>query len=420
MRNPASGICRALLGASLLWLSHVALAWDADTAITLAMERDEGLRALEQRRSALSERAVADGSLPDPEVMVGVEGVPVSDPFDADMMTMYKIGVRQRFPAGQTRELTRQRTGQEADTLAAEISARRLDIARETRTAWLDWASAWRSLEIAEQAAEAFEELEEITKARYRAGTGRQRDVDQARMELALLERRILVKRTGVDEAASRLARWTGGHPDVAPEDSLELLEKPEALAHLQRRLANHPILLAGDHRVEAGITETRLAHQAYRPSWMVEAGYAHTRGMNPMTMSRQSDKLFAMVSFSVPLFTADRQDRRLSAARSDLRAVNHERGLELQRFKGELSRQHSLWQSQDQQLEWMQSRVLTSAEATVESTLSAYRADRASFDELVRARLALLDQQLETINIRQARTAATIELAWLTAETLP
>jgi outer membrane protein TolC len=416
MRNPVPIVC-LLLGAGLLWLPHSALAWDADTAITMALERDEGLRAMEQRRAALEQRAVADGALPDPEVMIGVEGVPVSDPFDADMMTMYKIGVRQSFPAGQTRQLSRQRTGQEAATIAAEITARRLDIARETRLAWLDWASAWEALEVSSEAAMAFEELEEITAARYQAGTGRQRDVDQARMELALLERRILIQRTRVEDAASRLARWTGQLPQDRPPRDWEPTQAPAPARQLKSRLLDHPVLLASERRIETGITDTDLARQAYRPSWMVEAGYAHTRGMDPMTMSRQSDKLFAMVSFRVPLFTGNRQDRRMQAAREELRAVNHDRGLELQRMQGELSRQHTQWHSQNEQLEWMQSRVLASAEATVESTLSAYRADRASFDELIRARLALIEQQLELIEIRQARAAAAFELAWLTAE---
>lgn len=419
MRNPVSSICRALAGTAVLLVSGAVSATDADTAINLAIERDEGLRALQQRQTALEERAVADGALPDPELMIGVEGVPVSDPLDADMMTMYKVGIRQRFPAGQTRELNRERTGQQATVIDAEIKARRLDIARQTRAAWLDWASAWEELELAGDAATAFEELDEITRARYRAGTGRQRDVDQAQLELAVLQRRILVKRTRVEEAATRLARWIGQRPGSAPAGSVDFPTPPGSVEALRSILLQHPALLVSDRQVDVGITDTRLARQAYRPSWMVEAGYAHTRGMDPMTMSRQSDKLFAMVSFSIPLFTANRQDRRLSATRSELQAVNHDRGLELQRLRGELDRQHSLWHSQNEQLEWMESRVLASAEATVESTLSAYRADRATFDELVRARLALLDQQLQMISIRQARAAAAVELAWLTAEKL-
>ncbi len=419
MRNHASVLCRTLVVSGLLVLAQTTQAWDADTAVNLALEQDEGLKALEQRQSGLSERAVADGALPDPEIMIGVEGVPVTDPFDADMMTMYKIGVRQRIPAGSTLELNRDRTLQEADGLAAEIAARRLEIARETRLAWLDWASANEALEVARETAGAFEELKSLTESRYRAGTGRQRDVDQARLELSVLERRILVEQTRLDKAASDLARWTGTKPPGTPQGWFQSTRTGEPTDRLRSKLLQHPVLAASDQRIEVGITDTRLARQAYRPSWMVEAGYAHTRGNDPMTMQRQSDKLFAMVSFSVPLFTGNRQDRRMASARAELEALGHDRGLQLQELRGNLERQLSLRDSNFDQLDWMESRVLANAEATVESTHSAYRADRASFDELVRARIALLDQQLEIIDIRQALARAEIQLAWLTAEEL-
>jgi outer membrane protein TolC len=385
MRNQAIVAYTALVGLCLLF-SDTLPASDMNTAVGMALERDEGLQALDQRRLGLKERSVADGALPDPEIMIGAEGVPVTDPFNADMMTMYKVGMRQRFPAGSTRELARERTLHQADGLDADLQARRLDIARQTRLAWLEWATAWQSLELAREAVEAFAELNEITMTRYRAGTGRQRDVDQARMELAMLERRVLVKKTRLDEASSRLTRWTGQQPSGVPDLPADAEMPARNLDELSERLHRHPLLQASDYRIEAGVTDTRLARQAYRPSWMVEAGYAHTRGMDPMTMSRQSDKLFAMVSFSIPLFTANRQDRRLTAARSELEALNHDRGLELQQMQGELDRQHSAWHRLTEQVEWLETRVLSSAEATVESTLSAYRADRATFDELVRA----------------------------------
>ncbi len=419
MRNHASELIRATVVAGLFMFAQAALAWDADTAVTLALEQDEGLKALERRQAGVSERAVSESALPDPEIMIGAEGVPVPDPFDADMMTMYKLGVRQRIPAGDTLDLNRERALHQADGLGADIAARRLEIARQTRLAWLDWASAGKALSVARETARAFEELESLTEARYRAGTGRLRDIDQARLELSILQRRILVRQTRLDEAASRLARWTGAAPPGTPQGWFQPRQSEHSADRLRSDLLQHPILTASDHRIEAGITDTRLARQSYRPSWMIEAGYAHTRGTNPMTMQRQSDKLFAMVSFSLPLFTGNRQDRQLAAARAELQALGHDRGLQLQELRGQLERQLSLRESHARQLDWMESQVLANAEATVESTQAAYRTDRATFDELVRARIALLDQQLEIIDIRQALAEAEIRLAWLTAEEL-
>lgn len=419
MRNPILCMLHAGCAGGLLLFSVIALPIDMDTAVNLALAHDEKLKAMERRVSSLSEGAVADGELPDPQIFVGAQGVPIDDPLDADMMTMYRLGLRQRFPAGRTREFLRQRGDTRAQAVQLEIQARRLEVGREARMAWLDWTSAAHSLELAQQSAEAFEALLEVTESRYRSGTGRQRDINQARLELALLQRRIIQRRTDLDDAASRLQRWTGHAPDQSNAADFPDWPEPEPIGHLEQRLPAHPMLVADDRRIEVGILNTRLAKQAFRPEWMVEAGYAHQRATDPMTMSRQSDKLFAMLTFSVPLFTANRQDRRLSAAREELEALNHDRGLKLQDLSGRLQQQLSRWHRNTEHLQLIESMVLTEAEATVEATLSAYRADRATFDELVRSRLALLEQQLQLIDIRRARQAAAIELNYLTAEPL-
>lgn len=418
MRNPFLSSAAALLLVLLLW-SAAALALPLEHAVERAIERDDALKSAERRVAAMDESAIADGELPDPEIMIGAEGVPVDDPFSADMMTMYKLGVRQRFPAGQSRTLSQQRGRSNAQALTAGAQSRRLDVVRQTRMAWLDWVSAGQSLALARDSATAFGELLEITQARYRSGSGRQRDISQARLELALLQRRIIQAETRLDEAWAQLQRWTGPLAPVTPPSQKPAWPQPAAVEALEQQLTNHPLVIVDQHRIEAGRIDTQLARQSYRPQWMIEAGYAHQRGTDPMTQRSQSDKLFAMVSFSVPLFTSNRQDRRLAASNAELQAREFDRDSRLQSMTGQLHRQHSLWQSNQQHLELIDQTVLVEAEATVEATLSAYRSDRASFDELIRARLALLQQQLERIDIRRERDAAAIELDYLTAGSL-
>lgn len=418
MRNPILSTAAVLLPVALLWTTPT-LALPLEHAVERAIERDDSLKASERRYAAMGEAAVADGALPDPEIIIGAEGVPVDDPFSADMMTMYKLGVRQRFPAGQSRSLAQQRSRSEAEAFNAAAQARRLEVARQTRLAWLDWVSAAQSLSLARDSASAFEQLLEITTARYRSGSGRQRDINQARLELALLERRIIQNETRLDQALADLQRWTGPLEAATPPSQPPQWPEPASGDLLEQQLTNHPQLIIEQHRIEAGRIDTRLVRQSYRPQWMIEAGYAHQRGTDPMSMQRQSDKLFAMVSFSVPLFTGNRQDRRLAAANAQLQALEHDRGSRLQSMTGQLHRQLSLWQRNQQHLRLIDDIVLVEAEATVEATLSAYRSDRANFDELIRARLALLQQQLERIDIRRDRDAAAIELDYLTAGSL-
>jgi outer membrane protein TolC len=411
---PFSSVTLLLL--ALLCVCAPTAAIELDQAIELALARDEGLNAMAKRQTALNEASIADSSLSDPELFFGVEGIPVNDPLAADMMTMYMVGLRQQFPPGQTRQLQRQRGQSLATVVVAEAELRRLEIAREVRRTWLAWTAASARLKITEESLAAFEELVSLSEARYRSGTGRQRDVDLARLERALLARSVLDAQSTIDESASDLARWTGQLPrTTAPDLPAWSVEVDEQQMLIDAR--HHPAIQVDELRINAGRVNTDLARQAYRPMWMVEGGYGHQRGSNPMTGGRQSDKLFAMVSLSLPIFTGQRQDRRVAAAKAEVDALAHQRALRLQEWEGRILSQLTRLERQRARLELIEDTILPDARRTLESTLSAYRSDQASFDELVRARLAKIDQMLEGINTRLAWLKARSELAFLGAE---
>jgi outer membrane protein TolC len=409
------------------WLSALVLlvfwveasAMDLDKAIDKAMERDAGLQSLKSRVLSYEESAPAEAALPDPQLFLGAEGIPVNDPFASDMMTMYMVGIRQEWPAGQTRRLSGERSLSEGRVLEAEWQARRLEIEREVRLAWLDWAGAFHFKSIAEDGLEALDEMLDLAESRFRAGTARQRDVDQARLERSVQARRVLDRMTAMDDAASRLARWTGQWPDVDQTPDLPNWNRSLPERDDYTRLAGHPAVEAQALRVETGRIEVDLARQSYRLMWMIEAGYGHQRGSDPMG-GRMSDKLFGMVSMSLPLFTGNRQDRRVAAAEAEADARIQDHRLRLQEWQGRFLNQRAAADNYQRRLELLEEYILPEAERTLESTLQAYRSDRATFDELVRTRLAELEQRMELIETRLAVLRARVELAWLAAEDSP
>lgn len=409
----------AVCGMSLLavLLPAVSVALPLDTAVERALARDAGLNELAERSRALDHQAVADRSLPDPEVTIGAEGLPINDPFSADMMTMYKIGIRQRFPAGDSRQLSAERSSTLARALDAEAQARMLEVTLQTRLAWLAWVSAHESASVVTAMTDHLEELVALTQRRFAAGTGRLQDETQARLELSLLERRVLDAQTAVDEARARLKRWTGPLQAGGPEYPLP--EWSSALAgpsDSDARIARNPQLAAANQRVEAGEIGTDLARQSYRPQWMIEAGYGHQRGSAPMG-GRMSDKLFAMATFSLPLFTANRQDRRVDAALAQRDAAEAGLWLTRQRLSGELDQHTAVLARLHERQALLEDSILPQARAVVDATASAYQSDRASFDELIRARLRQLEMELDLINTRERLLATIARIAALTNE---
>ena len=159
MQNPTRTHRTWLSAVILLIFWKEAPAIELELAIDKAMERDAGLQSLKSRVLATEERAPAEAALPDPQLFMSAEGVPIDDPLASDMMTMYMVGIRQEWPAGQTRRLSRERSLSEGQVLEAEWQARRLEIEREVRLAWLDWAAADHFKSIAEDGLEALDEV---------------------------------------------------------------------------------------------------------------------------------------------------------------------------------------------------------------------------------------------------------------------
>lgn len=407
-----------LLGALCQPLSAVALSIEA--AVEQALARDAGLRELDRKAQAFDHLAVAESALPDPEVTIGAEGLPIDDPLSADMMTMYRIGVRQRFPAGDSRRLAADRSTTRARAVAADLRARELEVALQTRLAWLDWVSARASAEQVDAMLEQLGQLVSITQRRFQAGSGRLQDESQALLELALLERRRVDAQTSIEEARARLERWIGPWTPGAADPRLPQwsLQEPPG-DDIPSQVSRHPELIAAGIRVEAEEVAADLARQAYRPQWMLEAGYGHQRGKDP-SGRRMSDKLFAMATISLPLFTADRQDRRVDAALAERDARQAQAQLILQRLSGELARQQALQERLAESRELLEQRILPRAQDTVNATLSAYETDRASFDELVRARLRQLEIALDLIDTRRRQLGAIARIASLTDKELP
>lgn len=394
-----------------------AIGLPADAAVERALARDAGLRALSERSRSLEESAIADRALPDPQLTLGAQGLPINDPLSSDMMTMYSIGVRQRFPAGASRRLSGERGTVLAKATGIDVRARRLEVALQTRLAWLAWAAATESARRIEAMVAQTEDLVELTERRYAAGTGRRQDESQAHLELVLLERRRLDVATDIDKALAQLQRWTGPLESSQHAPRLPDWTRPAPRGtDLASHLAAHPDLVAARTRVEVGELGAEIARQAYRPEWMLEAGYGHQRGSAPMG-GRMADKLFVMASVSLPLFAANRQDRRVDAALAERDAEEAQAQYILQRLSGELAEQIALRQRLAQRRALLEDNILPQAQDAVDATFSAYQSDRARFDELIRIRLQLIDLELDLINTRERLLGTIARIAALTNE---
>ena len=409
---------------SCAWLCLAAVtalpahALDLAEAERIAVERDAMLRQLAAEAQGMRDRAVAEGQLMDPKLRLGAVNVPVdSFSLDAEDMTMLEVGVSQEFPAGRTRELTRKRMEQSAVAAEAVAADRRLVVQREVRRAWTELAYVARARKLVEGQAEWVEQMRASARARYASGEGKQLDVLQAGLDVAMLREQLLD--LDRDEAMRRaqLGRWIGDdQARLANATALPARASLEPLATLEERLLRHPAQQDFERRIAAAETATDLARQRRRPSWMLDVSYGFRDGEMLGGESRP-DMLSAMVSFDLPLFRANRQDREVAAARAETRAL-HEMHDDHQREM--LAMLTEAWSVADRTAaleRFYETDLLPLAEQSVQAALLAFGANRSMIDDVIAARRASLEASLKHLRLVADRAQAQYDIDYLVGE---
>jgi outer membrane protein TolC len=403
----------------MLWLCATAAppaaGLDLAEAERIAVERDAVLRQLAAESLAMRERSVAEGQLMDPKLRLGAVNLPVdSFSLDAEDMTMLEVGVSQEFPAGRTRELARRRMEQTASAAEAVAADRRLVVLREVRRAWTELAYISRARHLLDEQTGWVEQMRAAARARYASGDGRQLDVLQAGLEVAMLREQLLD--LDRDEAMRRaqLGRWIGEEEARrAAPNALPARAALEPLATLEERLLRHPAQLDFERRIDASQTATELAQQRSRPAWMLDVSYGFRNGEMPNGESR-ADMLSAMVSFDLPLFRGNRQDREVAAARAEARGLHDMHDDHLREMRAMLAEAWSLAGRTAELEQFYESDLMPLAEQSVQAALLAYRSSRAMIDDVIAARRTTLDTSLKHLRLVADRAQAQYDVDYL------
>lgn len=383
-----------------------------DEAERLALARDPLTAGLQARAEALEQQAVADGQLPDPQLKLGIDNLPV-DSFDrsGDDMTMLVVGVQQAFPRGRSLRYARERTAALASAGRAEARNQRQVVLREVRNAYLDLYFRHRAEAIVEDNRYLFTQLLEVTEAQYGAGRDNQQEVLRAQLELSRLDDRLLSLAQERDEAAAALARRIplADARRPVPEDGAGL-PAPPPLEGILAALEHHPLLQAEDARVSASERDVAVAREQYKPGWMLDLSYGERAG-------GRSDMLTAMVLVELPLFRSQRQDRRLAASRQEHLAAGYARADRLLELTSLAAREYSTWERLGQRHDLYRRQVLPEADQAAEAELFAYQTGVGDFNSLLRARIDALDAELEALRLEVERAKAQANLLYLGGE---
>jgi outer membrane protein TolC len=284
----------------------------------LAAEQAPLIQAQQFRALAARDDAGRAGRLPDPELTAGVQNLTATGPrafaLGADAMTMQTIGVMQAIPSrakrtAQTELADTETRLADADSVTVELAAK-----RAAANAWVAVWSAERKhallAELHEQATLAVK----LAAAQLRGGNGNATNVLAAQAAASELDNALDAAAADTAAARAALQRWTGAsapHTLAEPPDFGSLRVAP---AQLLADVDRHGPLLGWGAREAHAQAAIALAQADKHPDWKV--GLVYGRRLD------RDDMLGVEVSVGLPLFTANRQDRAVSARFADRDAI--------------------------------------------------------------------------------------------------
>jgi hypothetical protein len=402
-------------------------------AVKIAIQHDPWLTGNQLQERAFRAASQAANNLPDPTLSMALLNLPSDGfAFDQEPMTQIKVGLAQTFPRGNSLAIKQKHLSFQADQHPYQREDRKAKIQVAVSQLWLDTIKADQTIRLIRRDRVLFEQLVDIVKASYSSAQGntRQQDVISAQLELARLDDRLTAVSSQRDIALINLSQWLTPSAqravsktfaeNISPPlpffphelaDNIKVLLQRGDNTGLLQLLTQHPALLAIEQSAKAGDIAVNLAKQKYKPQWGVNVSYAY-RDDSQLGQSR-ADFFSIGITVDVPLFGYAKQDGEVLASRLTAEVIETDKRLLQQRM---LAQMLSLYQQEVrfvQREEGFLSVILPQVQEQADASLSAYTTDDGDFSEVMRARIAQLDAQIDLIDIQIEKFKIRIQLGY-------
>jgi outer membrane protein TolC len=412
-------------------------------AIEIAQKSDPWLTGNKHKQQAIELMSTAANTLPDPKVSIGLANLPTNGfDFAQEGMTQAKVGIAQMFPRGDTLAIKSQQLKTQSEAFPYQRKDRASKVAVTVGSLWLDVYRVQQTIALIEKNRSLFEQLADVATASYSSALGkmRQQDIVRAQLELTRLEDRLAQLAQQKNGFVGMLTQWlsqfssenSAGEPVFLASDfvlhqlvlspelpEIELINRalvaketwlePNALI---RYFSNHPAVMALEKNIQATKTGIKLAQQKYQAEWGVNASYGY-RADDAMGSSR-ADLFSVGVTFDLPIFTHNRQDKEVQSAVSATEAVKTDKILLLRQLLAAYSSANGrLLRLKERQMLY-KFKLLPQIHDQAAASLSAYTNDDGDFSEVVRSRIAVLNTEIDLLTLNVEEQKIGLELNYL------
>ena len=387
-----------------------------DALVARALERNPLVEAAAARVEAKAAAVVPAGTLMDPMLGFGILNFPLTEPGFGDFMTMKMVSLGQVIPYPRRLRLRRRIAEAELSAARARLDAARLEVIRETRTAYFEMAFQDRAREILGRNADLLSTFSQLAESRYSLGVGMQQEVLNARAEQGRFGEMTASVQEARRIAAVRLNTaldlWT--EEPVAPASipseiaSAAVFRDPTAirfssdalgsraadsplppLAELQEKAARlNPAIREHEAMIAVQSLSVELARQEHLPDFDISLQYGQRSGF--------SDMVSAMVSIAVPIRRKSRQNLLASSASAELVALQAEHHLQRNDVLAEVAETYGELERARTHLALLVKSILPQTQAVFEASAIRYQSGSGSLTEVLDSQSAVFELETE------------------------
>ncbi|ODT04550.1 MAG: hypothetical protein ABS52_04695 [Gemmatimonadetes bacterium SCN 70-22] len=378
--------------------------------LATASPRLEAARALARAAEA---RVPGAKRPPDPLLQLGFMNRELPSLKSMDPLGMTQLQLIQMIPVAGKLGLA----GDVAEAQAAAARSRAADVRWDVRAqaamAFYDLYQTDQSLDVAIATRRLLQDIATTAQTMYAVGEGRQPDVLRAQVEIARMTEDIVRMETMRTSMDARLAGLLNRAPQADPASPV-LPALPTELPPLDSLIwlaqANRPMIQAGREELRGAEAAATLARRELWPDLEVGVQYGWRAG--PVGMGNEQMGSL-MLGASLPIFARSRQlqmreeaTAMRTMAAADLTAMRAETA-------GRVAGAYADWRRARNLSDLYRSTILPQAQATITSSLAAYRVGDVNFMTLLDNQMTLnrYQQELFVLVAEQGKAVADLEM---------
>jgi cobalt-zinc-cadmium efflux system outer membrane protein len=366
-----------------------------------AVRNNPGLKMLEEKIGAYSERPSQAESLDNPRIGFSIMSVPVDTfRFDQEPMTQKQISLWQKLPFPGKLGLKGDIARKETEVVKEEFDEKKNSLIMQVSVTYRNLLFINKSIKVAEENRDLLRNFVKIAETRYAVGMGIQQDVLKAQVEvskindqLISLEQRRKSEIAHLNTLLNRPVDTPFSPGEELPDGKVMALslsaEQLQAIA-----LENRPSLLGLQRLVERQRLAERFAEKNYYPDFDVGVSYGLRE--NAGTGENRPDFVSGYVTVSIPLWYRTKERKKVAEEKANVRNAIEEYNSAKNDVFFQIKDILTDIERYDRQIGLFKTGLIPQSKTSLESAMSGYQVNKVDFITLVNNELTLYNYEID------------------------